>query len=246
MQIINKYKICIENIKIHFIVYNMKYFDAHCHDYKISPNVIGAIVNATYEENWETVIASQSKNVIGAIGIHPWHVKNVCDGWGVRLRNTLLDNPDLMVGEIGLDNSRGDMELQESVFIAQLKIANELKRVANIHCVHAWDKMLGIIKTVPDIPAFVFHAFSGNSDIIKQLPSNSYFSYGMEIVRNNTTKSRERIIATPNNRLLVETDDATPDNLHLIVALIAEIKKLSSEQIADIIMENSYRVISHG
>ena len=224
----------------------MKYFDAHCHDYKFLPNVIGAIVNAIDEDNWQKVISAQSENVFGAIGIHPWYVKCVCDGWEIRLHNALLDAPDLMVGEIGLDNTRDDMELQESVFDIQLKIANELKRVANIHCVRAWDKMLGIVKNVPDIPALIFHAFSGNSDIIKQLPDNSYFSYGMEIVRNDTAKSRDRIIATPNDRLLVETDDEDSDNLHLIVMKIAEIKQLSNEQIADIIFDNSLRIVSHG
>ncbi len=228
------------------LIFYMKYFDAHCHEYKSLPNLIGAVVSATHEDMWQNIIQAQTENVFGAIGVHPWYIKSACDGWKTRLHNALLNNPDLMVGEIGLDNMCDNMELQESVFVAQLKIANELKRVANIHCVRAWDKMLRIVKPMPDIPAFIFHAFSGNADIIKQLPDNAYFSYGMEIIRNDTAKSRDRIIATPNDRLLVETDDVDPDNLRLIVMKIAEIKQLPNEQIADIILHNSHRVMSHG
>ena len=79
-----------------------------------------------------------------------------------------------MVGEIGLDKNKPNMEQQIIIFQKQLDIAIELKRIVFIHCVGAWDKILYVLKQYKksSIPTMIFHAFNGNDDIIKYLLKN--------------------------------------------------------------------------
>ena len=118
-----------------------KFIDAHCHLFDCDlPDNIGAIVNATNPAEWRAVIECAHKNpsVFGAIGVHPWCVADLADGWDAQLRNLLTENPDIMIGEIGLDKHKPDMDAQMDVFVRQLEIAADLGRGVHVHCVGAW------------------------------------------------------------------------------------------------------------
>lgn len=194
----------------------MKYLDAHCHILSAekihdtcSHGVGALIVNATQPVQWETVaeLARKDTCVYGAIGVHPWYIADLPDGWDFELINALATNPDLMVGEIGLDKNRPDFETQESVFCRQLQIAHDLSRVAHIHCVGAWGRMMDILRGVELPPAMVLHAFSGSPELVRELAGlGAYFSFGNAIVDEKHTKMRASVAVVPKNRILVESD----------------------------------------
>ena len=81
----------------------MQYINAHCHDFIKTPNVVGAIVNAAQKSDWKRILKLQSGNVYAAIGIHPWYVSNASDNWQQQLPDLLIQNPNALVGETGLD-----------------------------------------------------------------------------------------------------------------------------------------------
>ena len=200
----------------------IKYLDAHCHilDTNI-PADVGVITNATKPAEWGRVIAlaNSHKNIWGAIGVHPWYAGDLSLDWDLRMYDLLSQNPDIMVGEIGLDKHRPDMDTQISVFAQQLEIAHRLQRGIHVHCVGAWDRVLQIFKSHRSkMPPFVlFHRYNGNPDYIERLTHdyNAYFSYHKICP--------DLMNVTPSARMLLETDSVTPERIVAFTDTVATI-----------------------
>ncbi len=199
-----------------------KYIDAHCHLFDTDlPDNIGAIVNATVPAEWVRVIdiANKKPNVRGAIGVHPWYVSDLSDDWATVLRDCLLENPDIMVGEIGLDAHKPNLARQIDVFVRHFNIACELNRGVHIHCVGAWDKVLHILnQNKSKLPPFIlFHRFGGKITNLSDFASeyNAYFSF---------RAPSNAVLSVPTTRLLVETDSADPTTIASIEERIAKIR----------------------
>ena len=221
----------------------MKYFDAHCHlpteseiAHARDTGVVGMICNATCQREWGAVIGLTQSNpvVFGAIGIHPWFIDDLSDDWAYHLRDILIANPELMIGEIGLDRSKPNIEHQVSVFEQQLLIAHDLGRAVHLHCVRAWDLIFRILKknknNLP--PLFVAHEYSGTPTDISKLASdyNFYFSYGVRALTGGA-HAVARIQSTPYDRILVESDSDKPSMVVDVAKRVAKIANITTEQI---------------
>ena len=236
----------------------MKYIDAHCHILTesqmrdaVARGVGQFVMNATRPADWNAILElSQRDDVYGAIGVHPWYVSELSDGWDYALINALGANPKLMVGEIGLDKNRPNFEAQENVFCRELQIACDMGRVAHIHCVGAWGKMMDILRAVELPPAMVFHCFSGACELVRELTEmGAYFSFGVEICDEKHIRARDAVANVPMSRILVESDApdvAMPDTIPATVAEIARIRSIDSEQLAETIYNNTMVVINGG
>ncbi|MBO7644990.1 MAG: TatD family hydrolase [Alphaproteobacteria bacterium] len=94
----------------------MKIIDAHSHIDYIShikqPDVVGTVVCTTNESEWVRVenITVDDICVYGAFGVHPWFAGSVDFGFESRLKDLLQNNSDYMLGEIGLDKNKPNME----------------------------------------------------------------------------------------------------------------------------------------
>lgn len=237
---------------LHF--YIMKQFvDAHCHyNADAFAYYAGAghfICNAVDAGDWETLLLASRRNphIHIALGLHPWYVADAAPNWANDLRRILIENQTAMVGEIGLDASRDNMPAQYDAFVMQYRMAADLSRTAHIHCVHAWDKMLHVFKTLLIPPAVVAHRFSGNLQILSSainISDHIYFSYRDADIK----RMRDIIAATPHTRILVETDGRAPDGeqINAAISKIAQIHGKSVTDMSDIIYNNSLRVINNG
>lgn len=228
------------------------YTDAHCHikPNTMSPeNIVGRICNATNLAEWEQFFGVPFDGInFACIGIHPWHIENLGPGWRDEMRNILKSNPTIMVGEIGLDKFKPDPEKQIEIFMAQMEIASDFIRPVHLHCVGAWDKVLGILKNNKLPPVIVAHAFSGDAGQIQMLADkyNMYFSY------NNTHtdgKFAERVAATPESRILIETDTFDAESeieiLQNTSDIIASVRGCNSDEIVEQAYQNFQRIISY-
>ena len=137
-----------------------KYIDAHCHlqhsenpcDVMInaqSYGIVGAICNSATSNDWDDILAlhKKCKNIYACIGVHPWEINNIKFDWHSSLHNILQNNPDVMIGECGLDKNYPDMQQQEQFFIAHLDAGHKYGRTVHIHCVGAWDRIMHILKS---------------------------------------------------------------------------------------------------
>ncbi len=229
----------------------MKYVDAHCHlkPNQILPDDVGvAITNAGQMDDWDNVLnlANGDGHIYGAIGVHPWYVAGRTDNWLNVMQDILAKNPMIGVGEIGLDKNKPDMEIQVNVLQSQLKLANNMGRIAHIHCVGAWDKILSALKQDTP-PAIVFHAFDASPDIVNQLLRyNSYFSFGHSICNPLRLRAQNAVRLVPHDRILSESDSGTPDDVIGVVKTISEILMQPLAVTIDTIYNNTMELLQNG
>ena len=197
----------------------LEYIDSHCHiDNEKSfsdafvraqqSGVVGCVLNSCSESDWHTIVqlARSYENVCGAIGVHPWYLDSVTKNMESDLDALLSDNPNLIVGEIGLDKMRDNFSFQEKNFVRQLEIAIKYKRVVNLHCVRAWDVVLKILKSYRDeLPKIVVHSFDGTQNAI-DFDADLYFSYSPDVANTNYKRVRESVRKVPKDKILVESD----------------------------------------
>ena len=218
-----------------------KYIDAHCHYTTPMSPVVGAVFNSATMRDWRR---ADDAPYAGAIGIHPWYLDELAPDWDAQMAQLLRANPGLMVGEIGLDVARGDITRQIPVFVRQMALAHEFGRVAHIHCVRAWDRMLHVLAAGKLPPAIVFHSFRGNDEIAGAIlqHANAYFSFGPMC-------DARSVCGVDMERILVESDAAAPgaaaDALSRAVSRIAEFCHMTPESVSEIIYNNTMGIIQN-
>lgn len=235
-----------------------KYIDAHCHLLD-APNIDLAISNAHEKgvvaficapatpEQWNAIVDLTHKYpfVFGAVGIHPWNVCELPQNWMLDLEKILIDNPKIMVGEIGLDKNRPNIDLQTDVFSRQLKIAHKYNRGVHLHCVGCWDIVMRVLAENKDtLPPFILaHGFSGSTNDVTRLATNfnMYFSYGLRNLRHKNVTAR--ILATPQSRILVESDGVDSTVIPSLISQISEILNMETDILSDIIYENTKQIL---
>lgn len=197
--------------------------DSHCHLYmgSWSKNLdalltlanesgVGKIIcpGIDIESSWRSLsIAQNHKNVFAAAGIHPHDANNAPIDYLDQLRDILIQQKIVALGEIGLDYYRNisDAEAQRNVFKKQLQLAKEMDLPAIIHNRNANDDIIHIIQQVSPVRG-VAHCFSSDLTTAKiLLDLGFYISFAGNLTY---TKSELQKVAKeiPIDRLLVETD----------------------------------------
>lgn len=244
----NKYtKTLLQGGTRHTILKGMKYTDAHCHIFTapVDGAIIGQICNATTTADWEKLTRIADDRTRVCIGIHPWHIDSAPADWDTRMQKILSSNPQIMVGEIGIDKYRPNIDKQIEFFTQQIEIAIKMNRPAHLHCVGAWDKVLHILKGRRPRAPIVAHAFGGNAEIMAELSEyNTYFSYVARNGRINDTAG----VATM-GKILVESDSDTPATQTEILATttreIAKLRECDVRELNEQINKNFTGVINY-
>jgi TatD DNase family protein len=203
----------------------VKLYDAHnhLHDGRLAPyleSILPAltgqgiermVVNGSCEEDWPAVLAlaKREPRVLPSFGYHPWYVKERTPRWLDNLEE-FLDAVPSAVGEIGLDKwvRDHDLEDQERVFTAQLRLAADRNLPVSIHCLQAWGKLLEVLRQEPrPRRGFVLHSFGGPQEMIEELAGlGAYFSLPGYFALARKERQRESFRQVPFDRLLIETD----------------------------------------
>jgi TatD DNase family protein len=234
----------------------------------------------TSSKDWNRVLqlATEFPQIIPMIGLHPWFVchslrslpHHECDeaslaslgskDWKEHfqtLEKLLREHPEAGIGETGLDFQERftNRTEQEACFAAHLELARELNRPVAVHCVHAWGRLVELLREHP-APRVLLHAFGGAAELIPELIKlNCWFSFCGSVTHPNAKRVRAAAIAVPENRLLVETDspDFTPAgceppnepaNLVHIVRAIAGLRGLPVEILANTVRENGNELMA--
>jgi TatD DNase family protein len=247
----------------------MQFIDSHTHldfsdfdsdrDETISSalkvGVSDIIVSATTEKRWSLLKKSISNNARchPAYGLHPLFMAENTLEQLKKLPNWLQDEKAVAVGEIGLDYfiSNPDVEAQLALFIAQLKIASDLKLPVIIHARKSLDIVLKHLRTFPDLRGSI-HSFSGSEQQAKQLIDlGFYLGFGGPITYTRATRLRRLVATLPLESLLLETDSPDqPDALHYgernepayipnVASAIAELRGVSLETVAKVTTRNA-------
>lgn len=215
-------------------------------------NVINVSLNS--ETAKESIIISNSNaKFYSAIGIHPLYVENqsIDDLYDIALNEKVV-----AIGEIGLDTTKDNIELQKKYLIEQISIANALNLPVIIHANNSNKLVIEIFERyIKPKEGCVFHCFQPDIDDLNYLIRNNYYiSFAGRITYKNAKKSVEVAKSVPNDLFLVETDSPyiSPEpvrnlvnqssNIKYIIEKLALIKDMSYLEIEEITTENTKRL----
>ena len=160
----------------------------------------------------------------------------------LQIIESKLKEPNcLAVGECGLDKRIDiSMDLQQSVFEKQLFLAQKYQKPVVIHCVAAFQELIDIIRKENITVPILIHGFSKSEQLAKQLLDNGfYISFGKYLLRNLELESVFKNI--PNDRFFLETD-TIDEGIQAVYTLAAKYKRVSVEEIQEIIRTNFNKV----
>ena len=217
------------------------------------------IVPSASKENFEDVInlCNSYNEIYGALGVHPEDVLKFDKGDEKDIYKLSLENKKIVaIGEIGLDYywDRTEIEKQKEIFKTQIEIALSLDLPILVHSRESNNDAFEIMKNA-GVKKAIFHCFSGGVDFAEKCINEGWLlGIGGVVTFKNSRKIKEVVKEIPLEHLVLETDAPylTPhpfrgkENhskyLYLVRDQIAELRKISPEQVDKESSENFRRV----
>ena len=192
------------------------------------------------------------------LGAHPHNAKNFDSGAEARMLELSADPRVVGIGEIGLDfhYDHSPRIVQRRAFRVQLDGAQRCELPAIVHLREAHEEGIGILRDVgmPDAGC-VIHCYTGDAKLVAELVElGCYISFAGPVTFKNADAIRAAASAVPLDRLLVETDSPfmapepyrgmpnEPAWTVLTAARIAEVRGVSTAEIAEATMNNARRI----
>ncbi len=204
-------------------------------------------------------LAKKYENLYATAGIHPHdtgHSGKLDDAMNI-LSEQLQAEKVVALGEIGLDYhyNHSEPEVQMQFFRAQMELAAEKNLPVIIHDREAHGDTMDMLREFKNRVTGVLHCYSGSAEQVKEyVKMGWYISFSGVITYENAVKSHEAILATPSDKLLVETDcpylSPVPMRkkcnhsgyLHYTAEKAAEILQMDYEAFCDLEIQNAKRL----
>ena len=198
-------------------------------------------------------MADKYDYVYAAVGVHPHELYDMSSQTIDKLRKLSEHKKVVAIGEIGLDYhyDTHPREFQRFWFIQQLRLAEETGLPVVIHSREASQDTFDIIER-SKVRRGSIHCYSGSPEMAKEyVKMGFHIGVGGVVTFPNAKKLVETVEAIPLESILIETDcpylAPAPNrgkrndsrNLKYIVEKIAEIKKLSPEEVAEVTENNA-------
>lgn len=154
-------------------------------------------------------LAEQYRAVYAAVGLHPNSAAEATPAALAEIRS-LAKHPKVVgIGEIGIDLYWGKISRteQESVFRAQLELANELGKPVIVHDRDAHAEVLAVLRDLRPEVGCVLHAFSGDRSLAEEAASlGFYLGVDGPLTYRKNDALRALFAGAPLERILIETD----------------------------------------
>jgi TatD DNase family protein len=166
--------------------------------------------------------------IYASAGIHPQEAAGATSEALNRLASLARDPRCVAIGEIGLDYyhfDNPDVATQQRAFVAQMRVATELRKPILIHCrtselatpqakekfgeADAWEALLALIAEhwTPTGLGGVMHCFSGTvGQAERSLAAGFHLSFAGNLTYPKSQEIRDAAVLAPSHRILVETD----------------------------------------
>lgn len=191
--------------------------------------------------------------VFCTVGIHPEFIKEISEKEKDNLLELIKKNKDKIsaIGEIGLDyweiKESKWQEKQKELFVEFINFAKELKLPIVVHARKAYDEAVKILEQ-EDAKQVLMHMFGANH-LVKRVAENNWF-VSMNTIVLRSKKHKKVVRDMPLEKLMLETDSPwlgpegkrnDPLSVKVVAEKIAEIKKLSFEEVDKITTENALK-----
>ncbi len=210
-------------------------------------------------------LAQRDPRVVAAVAIHPNDAARLAERDGTAGLDAAIGEIHEIarqagvraIGETGLDYYRtrsGDGKAaQAHSFRAHIELASELDLTLVIHDRDAHDDILAVLDDVPRRPErVVMHCFSGDADFARRCAERGYWlSFPGVVTFGSAEALREAALATPLDRILVETDAPyltpkpcrgkanSPYLMPHTVRFLAELLGVGLEEFCDAVVANT-------
>lgn len=227
----------------------------------MQPHNIGAVINVSASPAGMESTAKLTEKypfIWGAVGVHPDEVGAMDSTTLERIKELCRREKIVAVGEIGLDYywDKENHSLQKQWFMRQMDAAREVKKPIIVHSREAAADTLQVMKNsnAGEIGG-VIHCFSYAKEMAREyLNMGFYLGIGGVVTFKNARKLKEVVEYAPLDSILVETDSPylspVPNrgkrnsslNLPYIIQEIAEIKRISPEEVERVTEKNARRL----
>lgn len=196
--------------------------------------------------------------IYAVVGVHPSEVEPMQPSDIAWLREMAKKPKVVAIGEIGLDYhyEEPERELQKKWFKAQLELAKEVKLPVSIHSREAAQDTLTIMQQMDmQETGGVIHCFSYGWEMAKiYLDMGFYLGIGGVVTFKNAKKLKEVVQKASLERIVLETDGPylAPEPfrgkrnmssyLTYVAEKIAELKKITPEEVIQITEQNARRL----
>jgi TatD DNase family protein len=212
-------------------------------------------------------LAQQYEFIYATIGIHPHEAKLASDADFEELAQ-LAKRPKVIAwGEIGLDYfyDHSPRDIQQQVFLRQLKLAQAAKLAIIIHCRpsdhsdDAWEDCLNLLgeQWAPSGLGGILHCFTGTwAHAQRALDMGFMISFAGNVTFPKSQQIREVAKQVPLDRMLIETDSPflapvphrgkrnEPSFVKETARQLSALRGLSTEEIGLRTAKNFYRFFS--
>jgi len=265
------------------------YIDTHCHldfitkDDNILKNIIinSEKIGIKYIFNISTDFYNffyfanrlkDYKNIFYSIGLSPNDLnslKSINDKKKFIKENidkglSLYRDKIIGVGEIGLDYywNKENKEQQKEIFLVQVESAIKNNLPIILHIRDAFNDLLEIFysyKNIFEKTNIIFHCFSGNIEIIKNLEKlnlNFYYSFAGNITYDKSFNLKDSFYYLPIDKIILETDSPfltpvpkrgeknSPNNIIYTYKYCCNLKKIEENIFKEIIAKNVFEIFN--
>ncbi|MCL2560025.1 MAG: TatD family hydrolase [Turicibacter sp.] len=202
-------------------------------------------------------LAEQYEQIYAVVGIHPSDAKSATEAsWSV-LREQLKHPKVVALGEIGFDyyHDTSFNDIQRDVFKKQLEIAKEMDMPIVVHMRESVHDTYDMLRDEGQGLSGVMHCYSGDIDMLQKfLDLGFYIGIDGPVTFKNAHNVHELAKVVPLDRLVIETDGPyltpapyrgkrnEPAYVSYIAEKIAEIKKMTYDEVCRITTENGLKL----
>jgi TatD DNase family protein len=198
------------------------------------------------------------ENCFAMMGLHPCSVNQTYQQELKVVEHWLSKRKFVAIGEIGIDLywDKTFFEQQQDAFRTQIQWAKKYNLPYVIHSRSSFDETMQVVNEFKnDNIKAIFHCFSGNVEQAEQVIGAGDFKLGIGGVVTFKNSGLDKVVeAIDLKHIVLETDAPylapmpyrgkrnEPDYLVLVAKKIAEIKKISIEEVAAVTTQNSIDV----
>jgi TatD DNase family protein len=251
----------------------MELIDTHCHlDVEAfdadrsdilqqcrSAGITRIVVPAIHAAGWNKLLqlCRKEAGLYPALGLHPIYIESHKDSDLVALKEMLQTEKPLAVGEIGLDFflTELDRNRQQSIFEAQLQLAQAAQLPVLLHVRKAHDQVLATLRRIR-VKGGIAHAFNGSLQQAQHyLELGFKLGFGGTLTYDRSSKIRQLAQELPVEAIVLETDAPdmvvaqhrgernSPEYLTHVLSALAELRQMDAMTLAQQTTTNACEVL---